>query len=71
MHFVFLDHCQYTGEDKPGLVECEVFGRITALSREAYEVASWKITTGDRDENWEVFGILRSSIRKATVLRKS
>ena len=58
----FLDHCEGSEDGEP--MEFLVWGRVSAVSRKAYEVTSWGYADAKRqgDENETRFSIVRKAI---------
>lgn len=68
VHVRFYDHCKCSGED-PGVITCEVFGRLIASDRLSITVACWLVEDMPLDSNTETFVLLRSAIRKIRRLK--
>lgn len=63
-HLIFWDHV--AGGDE--LYKCEVFGRVVKSTPDAVTIGSWLIVDDMKDENKEVFCILKKAIIKKKLL---
>ena len=68
VHLEFWDHVSGPGDDADPL-KCEVVGILYKETKLAYYIASWICDEEIRNQNSEVYAILKSTVTKKRVIK--